>query len=293
VIGLAGRTVAVLGGRTGLLGRSLVQTLRALEAHPLALGRQDFDPLDSEALARFLDTRRPDCLVNAVAYTAVDQAEDEPGEADRLNRALPGLLARACRRADIPLLHFSTDFVFDGNKDTPYVPEDEPNPLSVYGRTKLEGEREALAAHPEGVVIARTAWLFGPGKGNFVHKIVTLARTRETLSVVHDQTGSPTFTPDLADLSLALLSSGARGVFHVVNAGRATWCELAAEAVAAAGLPCRVLPITTDQYPVKATRPAFSVLDTGSFTRATGITPRSWLMPLREYVIAEFPGGGD
>ncbi len=285
---LAGKKVLVLGGRTGLLGRALVEALTRLGAEPLAVGRADFDPLDPEAMAKFLDHNQPNLLINAVAYTAVDKAEDEPEAAALLNATLPAVLARACRTAGLPLLHFSTDFVFDGTKAEPYVPEDATNPLSVYGRTKLDGERAILDIFPEKSVIARTAWLFGPGKGNFVHKIVSLAQTRESLRVVHDQTGSPTFTPDLADLALALLASGKAGIFHVVNAGRATWCDLAREAVKTAGLACQVLPIRTDQYPVKAKRPPFSVLDTKALTEATGLVPRPWEEPLREYVREEF-----
>lgn len=134
------------------------------------------------------------------------------------------------------------------------------------------------------LLIIRTAWLFGPGKMNFVAKILTLAHERESLSVVHDQLGSPTYTPDLAEHTLDLLEHDARGLFHLSNSGHASWCELAAEAVAAEGLDCHVDPVPTSAYPTKATRPAYSVLDISAFTELTGITPRPWPQALREYV---------
>ncbi|HBR07121.1 MAG TPA: dTDP-4-dehydrorhamnose reductase [Desulfovibrio sp.] len=287
--GPAGAKVAVLGGRRGLLGQALVRALAQAKALPLALCSEDFDPLDERALTRFLKREKPDWVVNAVGYTAVDQAEDEPEAAFRLNRDLPALLGRICAGRGLLLVHFSTDFVFDGTSQTPYRPGDEPNPLSVYGASKLAGE-QALAGLAD-TLILRTAWLFGPGRGNFVAKILDLARTREELTVVHDQEGSPTYTRDLADWTLALAASGTRGLLHLANAGRASWCELASEAIQLAGLPCRVRPILSAAWPTKAVRPPFSVLDTESFTQATGIAPRPWLQALRDYVFGDLKLG--
>nr|WP_284710908.1 dTDP-4-dehydrorhamnose reductase [Desulfovibrio aminophilus] len=282
---MAGAKVAVLGGRRGMLGQALTGALERAKVVALPLSSQDFDPLDAPALEAFLAREKPDRVFNAVAYTAVDQAEDEPQAAFRLNRDLPALLGRVCAARGIRLLHFSTDFVFDGRGHEPLRPEDPTGPLSVYGASKLAGE-EALRGLP-GVVVARTAWLFGPGRTNFVEKIITLARTRETLTVVHDQEGSPTYTPDLAAMAVALAATETTGVLHLANSGRATWCELAAEAVHLAGLPCRVQPIPTSAWPTKATRPAFSVLDTSAFTTATGMTPRPWNQALRDYVFGD------
>ncbi|GFK93134.1 dTDP-4-dehydrorhamnose reductase [Fundidesulfovibrio magnetotacticus] len=279
--------IAVLGGRTGLLGVPLARALEARGYEVEPLGRADFDPLSSEAAARFLDDYQPHWLVNAVAYTAVDKAEDEPAEAATLNKALPAMLGRLCQARSIGLFHFSTDFVFDGKKNTPYTEEDPTGPASVYGQTKLDGEKALTALGMQRLIIARVAWLFGPGKKNFVRTILNLAKEREELGVVHDQIGSPSYTPDLAEYAASLLQADANGLFHLANAGRASWCELAGEAVAAAGLTCRVRPITTADYPLKAARPAYSVLDTAKFTRATGVAPRPWLQALREYVYTE------
>ena len=279
--------IAILGGRTGLLGAPLARAFAAKGYETQALGRSDFDPCDQDATARFLDDFKPQWLINAVAYTAVDLAESEPREAMSLNKSLPGQLARLCAQRSIWLMHYSTDFVFDGHKTSPYLEDDPTGPMSVYGHSKLEGEKALLASGLGQYVIARVAWLFGPDKKNFVRTMLTLAKERGELKVVHDQIGSPSSTLDLAEYSVALAKAARPGVFHLANAGRASWCELASEAVAVAGYDCRVLPITSAEYPVKATRPAYSVLDTTAFTQTTGISPRPWMQALREYVYGQ------
>ena len=283
---MSGR-VAVLGGRTGLLGLPLARSFAAGGFETQALGRADFDICDPAAMGGFLDEYKPDWLVNAVAYTAVDLAEDEPVEASRLNKSLPATLGRLCRDRGVGLMHFSTDFVFDGKKNTPYTEEDPVGPMSVYGQSKLDGEKALLALNMPRLIIARVAWLFGPDKKNFVRTILNLARQRSELRVVHDQIGSPSCTLDLAEYAVALVKANAEGLYHLANAGRASWCELASEAIQAAGYECKVLPITSAEYPLKATRPAYSVMDTSKFAKATGVSPRPWIKALREYVFAE------
>ncbi len=277
----------VLGGKTGLLGQSLVAVLRDKKWDVVAHGRDDADVLDSAALERYLGDAAPEFVFNTIAYTQVDKAEDEPEEALRLNKALPACLGRIARQQGFWLVHYSTDFVFDGRGQAPYQLSDEPNPQSVYGRTKLAGENALLEIGLPNLNIVRTAWLFGPGRKNFVKTILTLARQRPTLGVVHDQIGSPTYTPDLALYSYELARRKVYGIFHLVNAGRASWCELAAEAVTLAELNCTVNAITSAEYPQQAKRPAYSVLATDKFTNVTGITPRPWPSALREYVFQE------
>jgi len=279
--------IAVLGGRTGLLGVPLTKAFAAARFDVVPLGRANFDTTDCAAMGSFLDEFKPDWLVNAVAYTAVDKAEDEPIDAARLNRILPAMLGRLCADRDVGLFHFSTDFVFDGKKTTPYVEEDPTGSTSVYGQTKLDGEKALLALKLPRLVIARVAWLFGPGKKNFVRTMLTMAKERSELRVVHDQIGSPSYTPDLAGYAVDLIKANTAGVFHLANAGRASWCQLASEAVSVAGYDCQVVPIASSEYPQKAVRPAYSVLDTAKFTRATGVSPRPWMQALREYVFAE------
>lgn len=277
----------VLGGRTGLLGMSLVKVLERAGCEVRATPRPAEHWMDPEALRAFFEAAEADVVFNTWAYTQVDKAEDEPGEAMRLNRDLAARVAGACDGAGARLVHYSTDFVFNGRSESPYTEDDEPDPQCVYGRSKLAGERALLEIAPPGLLILRTAWLFGPGKGNFVRTMLDLAQSRDELTVVHDQVGSPTHTPDLAELSLALVRAKAEGVFHVVNAGRASWCELADEAVRCAGLSTPVRPIESKDWPQKAARPGFSVLDTTKFTQATGVTPRPWVQAVREYVYGQ------
>jgi len=292
----SGKRAVVLGGRSGLLGMALTAALgrAGWTAHPV--GRADFDPFDQGRLRDFCREVKADAVFNAVAYTAVDRAEDERDDAFRLNRNLPRLLGLTMRELALPLVHFSTDFVFDGRKEAPYTPDDAPAPESVYGQSKLAGEQALFESAPPGLLVVRTSWLFGPGKGNFVATILGLARDRDRLSVVADQTGSPSYTPDLAENAVRLLESGASGLFHLASSGKATWCELAAEAVSLAGLPCRVEAITTAEWPTKAKRPRYSVLDLDAFVAATGVTPRPWEQGLRDYIFKDLglpPGDGD
>ena len=278
------KTALVLGGKTGLLGQSLAEILHRAGWTTICPGREDLDIFDTGQVEEVLRQHSVSHVFNTVAYTQVDKAEDEPEEAARLNRTLPIRLGKLCRAADISLIHYSTDFVFNGRKETPYLPDDKTDPLSVYGRTKLEAEEGLMELGLNNLLILRTAWLFGPCKTNFIERILTLAKSREELSVIHDQVGCPTYTPDLAGHTLELLEKNASGIFHLTNSGQASWCEFAAEAVSCAGLPCRVHPITSSEYPQKAVRPRFSVLDTSAFTRETGITPRPWVQALREYL---------
>jgi len=278
------RRAIVLGGINGLLGRPLTAALERAGFSVWPAGRSAFDPCDPAAVDKAIATFRPSHLFNTVAYTAVDKAEDEPDAAYRLNRDLPALLAKACHRAGVRLVHYSTDFVFDGAKNAPYREDDATHPESVYGASKLAGEEAILEAGLSDSQILRTAWLFGPGKKNFVTTILGLAKGRPEITVVADQIGSPTFTLDLAAWSAAVAVTPANGIIHAVGGGQASWCELAEAAVIAANLPCRVRPIPSGAYPQKAKRPSYSVLDTGKLARAIGRTPRPWREAVRDYV---------
>ena len=274
----------VLGGLTGLVGRPLSSVMEKAGFAVRPTTRTVLDPFDMEAVAREIEGFEATHVVNTVAYTAVDAAEDDADEAYRLNRDLPGRLARVCRKAGTALVHLSTDFVFDGSKGTAYVEDDAPNPESVYGASKLAGERAILDSGLGAFQILRTAWLYGPGKKNFVATILGLAKDREELKVVADQIGSPTYTLDLAGWIADLARTEAAGIFHAVGSGQASWCDLATEAVVASGLHCRVLPIPSDAYPQKAKRPPFSVLDNAKLAAAIGRAPRAWTITVREYV---------
>ncbi|MDR2695061.1 MAG: dTDP-4-dehydrorhamnose reductase [Deltaproteobacteria bacterium] len=280
-------TALVLGGHTGLLGQALMDALKLAAWRAVPLGRQDGKILDVDFLARKIRRTAPDVIFNAIAWTQVDLAEEHPSEAMALNRGLVSSLVHCIKDSAVRLVQYSTDFVFSGAKQTPYTTEDAPKPESVYGMTKLAGEQALGALPPEQYCIVRTAWLFGPGRNNFVSTILNACRKRDSIDVVHDQTGSPTYTRDLAQWSLKLAELGAGGIFHAVNGGQASWCDLACEAVSLAEAQCRVHPISSAQWPQKAKRPPFSVLDAGRLAQA-GIVPRPWPLALREYLYREY-----
>jgi dTDP-4-dehydrorhamnose reductase len=248
-------------------------------------GRARFDlagPQDPDAL---IAAEAPAAVINAAAYTAVDRAECEPAAAFRLNRDAPAALARACARRDIPLVHVSTDYVFDGRKPEPYVETDPVAPMSVYGRSKAEGEAAVLAAGGRAVIL-RTSWAYSVFGSNFVKTMLRLARERPGIGVVDDQIGRPTWAEDCAGGALravqALLDRApeAAGILHLSGAGDATWADFARaifEASAARGGPTAdVRPITTADYPTAAARPANSRLDCSKITSVLQLPMRPW-----------------
>ncbi len=283
----------VLGGATGMLGQALVRAAEAKGWTVRALGREDGPVTSPDWLEAHIAELNPRYVFNAIAYTAVDDAEDHTDEAYTVNKSFPALLGRIVRGSPAHLIHYGTDFVFNGKKRAPYVEDDAADPLSVYGASKLAGEQALLAAAPDNACVLRSAWLFGPGRKNFVSTILRLAASSPRLTVVHDQVGSPTFTVDLAAMSLALAEAKATGVVHAVNGGQASWCELACEAVSLANADSLVQPITSEQWPQKARRPAYSVLDTGRLTQLTGIKPRPWPQALRDYIFQSFAAGAE
>lgn len=272
--------ILVTGGR-GQLGRSVVRRGAAAGHNVIPI---DIDTLDlassqaQEAMAQQLDKLTPDVVINAAAYTAVDKAETERELAFAVNARGAGAVARACAERHIPLLHISTDYVFDGTAQTP-VREDAPiAPLGVYGASKAEGETQVLAA---GGTVVRTSWLFAAKGPSFVQTIVRLASERPVLRVVADQHGCPTFAEDLADALLALAALPTRApIYHACNTEPTTWHGFALAIVEQARrfrtLACeRIEPITTAEYPTAARRPAYSVLDTSRLA-ALGIALPSW-----------------
>ncbi|MDR2489698.1 MAG: dTDP-4-dehydrorhamnose reductase [Desulfovibrio sp.] len=282
----------VLGGATGLLGQAMVTILRESGWAADTVGGADVDlraPDAADALSLLVDKLEPSVIVNAIAYTQVDAAEEDVETAFLLNRSLPAMLGRLVKTRGCGLVHFSTDFVFNGKKNQPYTSDDVPDPLCVYGKSKLAGEDALLSLDLPRCLIIRTAWLFGPGKKNFVSTILQLCKQKKSLQVVHDHIGSPTYTLDLAQYTLKLLEAEGSGLFHVVNSGMASWCELASEATRLAQTECLITPVPSSAYPQKATRPAYSVLDCEALSRLTGIVPRPWPRALREYILKAFP----
>ena len=254
----------LLTGRNGQVGSELQGML-----HPaVATDHATLDLADADALRRAVRAAKPDVIVNAAAYTAVDQAENEPETAMRINGAAPGVLAEEAKRAGALLVHYSTDYIFDGMKRSPYVETDPPKPLGVYGRTKLEGETRIRASGCRHLIL-RTAWIYGQGS-NFVRAILRQAEKGAALRVVNDQIGAPTWALDIARVTADLLKKSVDGTFNVSAAGSASWHGVALEILRLAGRTIEVKPVTTAEYGAKAPRPAYSVLDNGKL-RASGV----------------------
>ena len=276
---------ALIAGSGGQLGRAL-QASAPAGVTVLAPPEAEFDITDPDRVAALVKAAQPTLVINAAAYTAVDKAESEPHLAQRINVNAVGLLASEARHAGAGFVQVSTDFVFDGTAHRPYPPEATPNPLSVYGRTKWEGEQAAIDLHGNPLIV-RTAWVYAAEGSNFVHTMLRLMRERPELSVVADQIGTPTHAASLARALWSLAGQGATGLHHWTDAGVASWYDFAVaigeEAVTLGLLPALipVKPIRTEDYPTPARRPAFGVLDKTATWAAIG-TARPWRSELRD-----------
>ena len=279
---------ALITGAGGQVGRALLKSAPS-HVDVSAVTREQLDIRDANAVGRMVEAVHPHILINAAAYTAVDKAESEPDIAAQINSLAPCYLAEAAVRVPgCRVIHISTDYVFDGRSATPYKTGDAPNPLNVYGRTKLEGERGVLAALGARAVVLRTAWVYAAQGRNFLLTMLRLMRERGLVRVVADQRGSPTTAASVARAIWRMVDlPQVQGVLHWTDQGVASWCEFAhaiAEDATAAGLlphPIEVIPITTADYPTPAHRPVNSVLDTGETAATLGLTPAPWRAGLR------------
>lgn len=277
-------------GRDGQVARSLAERGGAQEL--VFVGRPELDLADPASIERMVAVVAPDLIVSAAAYTAVDRAEDEPELAMAVNGEGPGVLARAAVRIGAPVIHLSTDYVFDGSLDRPWREDDPVAPLGVYGATKLAGE-QAVAASGATYAILRTAWVYGPFGSNFVRTMLRLAETRGELGVVEDQIGCPTSALDIADAVLAVVDAwrteprrGADAIYHFAGTGEASWADFArtifAESAKRSGPVADVKGIPTSAWPTKARRPANSRLDSRHFVTTFGHPARPWREALSE-----------
>ena len=281
-------------GAAGQVGRELVALAAARAVPAIGITRADADICDADAVAALVERHRPRLVVNAAAYTAVDKAENEPEAAARGNVEGPRVLAAVAAAAGLPLLHLSTDYVFDGGKVGAYAEDDPIAPLGVYGRTKANGEAAVRAANPRHVIM-RTAWVYGTHGNNFLKTMMRLAAERDRLRVVADQHGCPTATADIAEAILAVDAALARdphvaGTFHFVGTGATTWHGFAEAIVAAqaahTGKRPAVDAIATADYPTPAARPINSVLDPSRFAAIFGYRARPWQQRTAEAVAA-------
>ena len=280
----------LITGAGGMLGTDLRDELAARGEQVVALSRSDLDITDSRLVNDCVAEHAPQILVNCAAYTKVDLAESEESLANAINGSSVEMLAEAANPAGALLVTVSTDFVFDGHKRAPYEVTDPTNPLSAYGRSKLLGE--VGATHADKHLIVRTSWLFGPHGPNFVEAIRNQIRKgTNPLRVVEDQRGRPTYTPHLAQAIIRLAriayeSEVARGIVHYADADECSWYDFARAIVEESGAQIAVKPVTTDEFPRPAKRPAYSVLSTERYERLTGVRPESWREGLHEYMRA-------
>ena len=293
----------LLTGKTGQVGRELARLLDGV-GEVTALDRQQLDLAKTEQIRQVVRDVRPDLIVNAAAYTAVDRAESEEAAARAINALAPGVLAEEAKRAGALFVHYSTDYVFDGTKGQPYEENDPTNPLSVYGRTKLEGEKAIQRADPA-YLIFRTAWVYAREGRNFLLTILRLGSEKEELRIVRDQTGAPTSSGEIAAATVKVLEQirkaaanvrgwrEIRGIYHMTAGGETNWHEFAKTilgfaashsreawlSAATGGRPVmatRVVPITTQEFPTPARRPLYSVLSNKRLNREFGVTLPDW-----------------
>jgi dTDP-4-dehydrorhamnose reductase len=282
-------TRVLLAGRNGQVGWELQRALAPL-GELVALDRAGMDLSDPDSIHRAIADARPAVIVNAAAYTAVDKAESEPAAAMQANGVAPGIIAEEAARSGALVVHYSTDYVFDGRGDAPYREDDPPAPLNVYGRTKLAGE-EAVRAAGAPYLIFRTSWVYSARGSNFLRTMLRLAGERSELKIVDDQVGAPTWARSIAEITAAALGAGGTGpgparersgVYHLAAAGAVSWCGFAraifdsARARRADFKVPAVIPIPTSQYPLPARRPRNSRLDTAKLKAAFNLEPPEW-----------------
>lgn len=281
----------LLLGSTGQVGQELLKTLSTL-GEVITLTRQELDLTNSDQIAETIASWQPKIIINASAYTAVDKAESESELAMAINTVAPKIMAQAAQVLSATLVHISTDYVFNGKNHTPYIEEDEPDPIGVYGKSKLLGElgvKENCDRH----IILRTAWVYGArGHGNFVKTMLRLGAEKEELRIVADQIGTPTWSYDIANAIANLLNFPENqipwGTYHFTNSGVASWYDFAVaifEEGHKLNFPLKiktVLPITTEEYPTPAQRPAFSVLSKAKFRKTLGVYPPYWRDSLKK-----------
>jgi dTDP-4-dehydrorhamnose reductase len=276
-------------GKTGQVARELRRIHWPVQCTVQSLGRADCDLLDTQAVTKAILAFRPEVVINAAAYTAVDRAETDIEAAERVNRDAPAAMATACRDLDAALIHLSTDYVFDGSKTEPYLERDRIAPLSVYGRTKAEGEfaiREVLPYH----VIIRTSWVFAAHGANFVRTMLRLAKERDELRVVADQKGAPTAACDIAKAIASVVlqvvdGKGIWGAYHFTGDEPTTWFAFAGAIFDRSGRHPNLIPIATADYRTAARRPMNSLLDCGRIERDYRICQPSWRLALKHVLM--------
>ncbi len=272
----------LITGSNGMLGHDLIEALK--DNHELVLTTsKTLDITDKEQVFDFISQNKPDIVINSAAYTDVDGCEQNQDLAYSVNGEGVKNLALACREADSALVHISTDYVFNGESQRPWVEDDEIGPISVYGKSKLMGE-EAILETLEKYFIIRTAWLYGINGRNFPKTMLELAENHSQITVVYDEVGSPTYTPDLAKAISQLIETEHYGIYHITNSGSCSWCEFARYIFEAAGKDVEVIPVTAAKFARPAPRPHYSVLENRNWIEK-GFEPlRNYKEAIKEYI---------
>lgn len=269
-------------GANGQLGYDVVKELQKQNIECFGVTRKDFDIIDFEATEKFITNYMPDVVIHCAAYTAVDKAEDEQGLCYLVNASATENIAQICKKIDAKMVYISTDYVFDGTKKDFYEVDDKPNPINVYGKSKLLGE-QALQKILNKYFIVRISWVFGEHGNNFVKTMLRLGKERKELNVVADQYGSPTYTADLAPLLIEIIKTDKYGVYHATNEGVCSWAEFAEEIFKVVGMNVKVDHIATAEYPTKAKRPLNSRLSKEILDKYFYQLP-SWEISLEKFI---------
>lgn len=275
-------------GKVGQVVTSIEEIAKNYDCEIIKIGRPEVDLADFDKLEKAIISAAPDVVISAAAYTLVDKAESEQDLAMAINGKAPKAIASATKKLNIPLIHISTDYVFNGEKSGAYKEDDETAPIGIYGKTKLVGEQE-IAAITDNYVILRTAWVYSPFGNNFVKTMLRLSETRDELNVVADQNGCPTYALEIARACLEVAqkitsdsSKELRGIFHLAAQGKANWAEFAKKIFELSGKNVQVNEITTEEYPTPAKRPKNSLLSSEKLTKIYGITLDNWEKSLAE-----------
>lgn len=270
-------------GANGQLGYDVVKELQKQNIECYGTTRKDFDIIDFEATEKFIVDYRPDIVIHCAAYTAVDKAEDEQGLCYLVNASATENIAEICKKINAKMLYISTDYVFDGTKEGFYEVDDIPNPINVYGKTKLLGE-QAVQRILNKYFIVRISWVFGEHGNNFVKTMLRLGKERKEINVVADQYGSPTYTADLAPLLVEMIKTDKYGVYHATNEGVCTWAEFAEEIFKIAGIDRKVNHIMTAEYPTRAKRPINSKLSKKSLMINNFYILNKWQIAIEQFI---------
>ena len=273
----------LITGSGGLLGLAFSRVMADRGMEYKSLEKSDLDVTDRYATRHCIHVESPDVLFHCAAFTNVDMAESERSTAFAVNADGAKNVAKACKQVGARMVYFSTDYVFDGTKRSPYSTHDQPNPLSAYGESKLTGENAVVASGVDALLI-RTSWLYGTEGKNFVRTVIQRAREGRVLQLIDDQTGSPTWAEHIAELTLDLVSHHASGTYHITNSGEATWYDLGREALSISGLHSEIEPISTEAWAAPARRPYYSVLDSSKVEVLLGRKMTPWREALKEFI---------